>query len=205
MDIPMRTADQSFNLYKLIAMPTRVHGDTFIKYDPEHLYFGLSVSQRDYVLLNAEDLQQCTLGNIRICRIRVPLFDAQTPSCESSLYFQNHKGAPLCKRSLLPSYEQPTFQRHEITWVYQSPTRQQVTFRCPQGTGRTTHIRSLHGGGLIHNATTCAVATQQIRTLPELRQTDYIHLDTPTWHLPKLTPMMSLPETSQRKTYQPQS
>jgi hypothetical protein len=193
----MRTADQSFNLYKLIAMPTRINGDTFIKYDPEHLYFGLSVSQRDYVLLNAEDLQQCTTGSLWVCRISVPLFDAQAPSCESSLYFQNNKGTPLCKRSLLPSYEQPTLQSHGISWVYQFLTSQQITFRCPQGAGWTTRIRTLHGGGLIHNATTCAVATEQIRTLPELRQNDYIHLDTPAWHMPELTPMMSLHKTPQ--------
>jgi hypothetical protein len=54
MDIPMRTADQSFNLYKLIAMPAQLDGDTFIKYDPEHLYFRLSVSQRDCVAKGRE-------------------------------------------------------------------------------------------------------------------------------------------------------
>jgi hypothetical protein len=150
-------------------MPTRIDGNTFIKYDPEHLYFGLLVSKRDYVLLKAEDLQPCTQGNTRICRMSVPLFDTQTLNCESSLYFQNNEGTPLCKRSLLQSYEQPTLQRHGITWVYQFPTRQQVTFRCPQGSGWTTHIRMLHGGGLIHGANTCAVATDRVRTLPELR------------------------------------
>ena len=42
INIPLRTADQNFNLHKLIAMPTWINGDKFVKYHPEYSYFGLS-------------------------------------------------------------------------------------------------------------------------------------------------------------------
>ena len=106
---------------------------------------------------------------------------------------------PLCKRSLLLNYKTPTLQKHGATWVYHLQTRQEVTFRCPHGTSWATYSRTLLGGGLIHNATTCAVATEQIRTLPELRQTDYVHLDTPTCHVADLTPSLKLHEAPQIK------
>ena len=41
MNKPLRTADQIFNLHKLIAMSTWINGDKFVKYHPEY-YFGLS-------------------------------------------------------------------------------------------------------------------------------------------------------------------
>ena len=31
MNFPLRTADQNFELYKLIAMPTWLNGDKFVK------------------------------------------------------------------------------------------------------------------------------------------------------------------------------
>ena len=199
MNIPLRTAEQNFDLYKLIAMPTLINGDKFVKYFPEYSYFGLSISRRDYVLLKNDDLRQCNSGSLRVCRLNVPLFDAQTLSCESSLYFQNEGETPLCKRSILLNYKTPTLQKHGATWVYNLPTRQEVTFRCHHGTSWVTHRRALLGGGLIHNATTCAVATEQVRTLPELRRTNYIYLDTPTWHVPELTAEPTHQESLQRK------
>jgi len=106
---------------------------------------------------------------------------------------------PLCKRSLLLNYKTPTLQKYGATWVYHLPTRHEVTFSCPHGTSRVTHRRNLLGGGLIHKATTCAVATEQVRTLPELRRTDYVYLDTPNWHVLDITAELTPHELPQMK------
>jgi hypothetical protein len=59
MSLLLETANQQFTLYKLVVMPSRISKDKFMKYHTEFSYFGLSLSQGDYFLLNAEYLQQC--------------------------------------------------------------------------------------------------------------------------------------------------
>ena len=44
------------------------------------------------------------------------------------------------------------------------------------------------GSGLIHNASTCHVAAQELRTLPVLSKTAELHLDTPQLFLPDRIP-----------------
>ena len=50
-------------MYKLIVMPKRVSEEQFINDLLEIFYFGVSVSQRDHILLTAADLMQCTTGS----------------------------------------------------------------------------------------------------------------------------------------------
>ena len=88
MRIPFRTANQNFTLHKLIVLPTRKSKDKFIKFYPDFSYFGLSFSQRDYILLKATDLQQCTRGSLVVCPANVALYDAQSLICEGRLFFQ---------------------------------------------------------------------------------------------------------------------
>jgi hypothetical protein len=70
--------------------------------------------------------------------------------------------------------------------VYRFPSKQQVTESCPHGTDWETHEKVLFWSGFIHNATSCSITTKEIRTLPELRRTDYTRLDTPAWYAPDL-------------------
>jgi len=67
-------------------MPKRVSEDKFIKYLPEFSYFGLSVSRRDYILLTAADLMQCTAGRITVCPSNTALYDVQSLTCEAELF-----------------------------------------------------------------------------------------------------------------------
>ena len=113
MNIPLRTAEQNFDLYKLIAMPTLINGDKFVKHFPEYSYFVLSISRRDYILLTNDDLRQCNSGSLRVCRLNVPLFDAQTLSCESSLYFQNEGETP-CARDVSLIIKPPHYKSTEL-------------------------------------------------------------------------------------------
>lgn len=149
MNIPLSTADQHFTLHKLIVLPTWINKDKFVKYLPEFSYFGPSLSRRNYVLLNAADLQQCTSGSLVVCQANVPLFNSQTLSFKASLFFQTEGENTLCKRSFLLSYKTPTLQKHGATWIYHFPIKQQVTVCCPHVTRWVTYGQMLLGGGLI--------------------------------------------------------
>jgi hypothetical protein len=67
LEIPPKTESQRFTQFRMIALPTRVLNDTFAVYQLEYNYFGLSYSQRDYVLMTAADVQKCHAGSITIC------------------------------------------------------------------------------------------------------------------------------------------
>jgi len=199
MTIPMKTTEQLFSLYELVALPEIITEGKFVKYFPEYPFFGLSLSRRDYVLLSAADLQKCSKGSPKVCPANVPLYDAKTPSCEVSMFFQTPGDGNRCKRTLLLNYSTPTLRKHDTVWVYHFPRKQQATIRCPHGTIWVTHEKILFGSGLIRNATSCLVYTPEVRTLPELRRTNYVHLDTPAWYAPDPMPGL-VPEKSSQLT-----
>jgi len=87
LGISLKSANQHFTLYKLIVMPQRVSKDKFIKYLLEFSYFGLSVSQRESILLASAVLTQCTRGRITVCPVNTALYDIQSLTCEAKLFF----------------------------------------------------------------------------------------------------------------------
>jgi len=73
MRVPLKTAAQSFSLFKIVVFPMRLSPDSFLKYQLEYHYFGLAVDQRDFTLLTEADLQRCTTSSVTICPADVPL------------------------------------------------------------------------------------------------------------------------------------
>ena len=116
MNIPIRTTEQLFSLYELVALPEIIAEGKFVKYLLEYPFFDLSLSRRDYVLLLAADVQQCSKGSPKVCPANMPLYDAKTPSCEASLFSQTPGDGNRCK-SLLLNYTTPTLRKHDTVWV----------------------------------------------------------------------------------------
>jgi len=184
MSIPLKTADQHFTLYKIVPLPSRIAEEKFVKHSLEYSYFALANSQHDYLLLTEADLSQCSMGSINICSNNVALYDVQVVTCVSSLYFQDPNSYSLCRRSLLLQYKIPTLQRHKNVWIYQFPEPRQVNIRCRKDREWTTHTVLLSDAGFIYNASSCAIATYGIRTLPELHRATKAKVDIPLLHLP---------------------
>ena len=159
MSVPLITAEQRFSIYKVIVWPTRISKDKFIRYKLDFAYFGLAFSQRDYILLKAEDMQRCTTGSIQICPAKIALFDYQVLTCMASLYFQTFGDSNLCRRDVLLHYDTPTLERHGSTRFFHFPKERQVIIRCPNGTNWTTYHEILHDGGFIRDAETCSIAS----------------------------------------------
>jgi len=89
--------------------------------------------------------------------------------------------------------EHPTMHRHGTMWLYQFPERP-VTIRCPSGFVWITSNKVLFDTGVIHNATACIIAANEIGTLAELHGTSQLRTDVPTLYLPDLSSMFSSPE-----------
>ena len=162
----------------------RLSHDSFLKYQLEYSYFGLAVDQRDFTLLTEADLQRCTTSSVTICPAEVPLYNSQLLTCEGSLFLQNENSYRLCRKNVLCSHRSPTLLHHGSKWAYHFPDPRQVNIRCPQDHGWSSRTVSLVGSGLIHNASACHIATQELRTLPVLSKTAELPLDTPQRVLP---------------------
>jgi len=111
-------------------------------------------------------------------------------TCEGSLSFQNSNSYKLCRKNLRLHYQTPTLLHHVSKWAYHFPEPRQVTIRCPQENGWTSHIVSLGGSGLIHSASTCHIASQEIRTLPVLSKSMELPLDAPHLYFPTKFPQL---------------
>jgi len=191
LEVPLKTESQRFALFRIGALPARVLNDTFALYQLEYNYFGLSHSQRDYILMTATDVQKCDAESIAICPADRALYDIRSITCESKLYFQTITKDGPCKRSLMLHYETPTLLRHGEVWIYHFPSKRQVTIRCPRDNVWVTHTRTLSGAALIHNATRCSITSGEIRTLPELRGVAHANLDATSVYVPDNFPILS--------------
>jgi len=189
LEVPLKTESQSFTLFRIIVLPTPVLNDTFALYELEY-YFGLSHSQRDYILMTAADVQKCNAGSITICLADRALYDTRSVTCESRLYFQTPSKDGLCKRSLMVHYREPTLLRHGEVWVFHLANQRQENIRCPRNMG-VTRTRSLSGPGLIHNATRCSITTGEIRTLPELHGVAHANLVALPAYVPDSSPILA--------------
>ena len=111
-------------------MPTPVFNDTFAKFELEYEYFGLSRSQRDYVLMTSADLQKCNAGRITICPADRALYDTRSMTCESRLFpdarqrrtLQEEPDGPLhetylvaSRRSMGLPLPEPTPGAHQVS------------------------------------------------------------------------------------------
>ena len=55
VNVPLKTANSQFTLYKVVALPTRVPKTNFVKYTIDYSYFGLESSRHGYILLKETD------------------------------------------------------------------------------------------------------------------------------------------------------
>ena len=98
--IPLKTANQHFNLYKIIVLPFRMFGNNFVKYSVEYQYFGIDNSHRNDILITEAHRNRCTTNSITLCPADVPIYSQQVETCESSLYYQLSTINKLCRRNL---------------------------------------------------------------------------------------------------------
>jgi hypothetical protein len=101
-----------------------------------------------------------------------------------------------CKNALR-HYQTPTLLHHGSKWAYHFQDPRQVNIRCLQDHGSSSRPVSLVGSGLIHYASACHVASQELRTLPVLSKTAELPLDAPQLFLPDKIPPVESRELAQ--------
>jgi hypothetical protein len=188
LEIPLNSANQIFNLYRIVTLPIKVFEDTFAVYSLEYQYIGWTYDQRDYARMTESDLQACKIGSITVCPANNAILDAQTVTCEAQLFLQRATKERACRRKLLVHYDTPTLVRHGSKWVYHFPTPSRMTSRCPQDSAWNIGSYTLEGAGLVENATECKLTTEGLQTIPELQGAARY-----TVEMPLVLPPMDIP------------
>jgi len=89
LNVPLKSANRYFTLFKVISLPTRASFDKFVQYSVDYSYLGIQNSQRAYLMLTEADYSRCKKASITICPANMPVLNTQTVTCLSSLFFQS--------------------------------------------------------------------------------------------------------------------
>ena len=186
VNVPVKTANSQFKLYKVVALPTRVSKTNSVKYCIDCFYFGLENSRNDYVLFKGTNLLNCVTGEITVCPANTAVYSAITLKCLPSIFFRTSTYNSLCRRQLLVNLRTPTLQKHKSLRLYYFPEQRQVTLRCLKDNAWTTRteIHVLSEAGLILNASSCSITTEEFRTFPKLHGSMQTTLDRPNFYIP---------------------
>lgn len=141
LNVPLKTANRNFVLYKLIAFPMPVLNNTFVQYKPNYLYFGFNEIQHSHALFTEAEINRCVGGSVAMCPADKAIYTTKVVTCESSLFFQTLDSHKLCQRQIFQHHKEPVWTRHD--WIYNIPEPQQVTFRCLENRTWTSHSREL--------------------------------------------------------------
>ena len=167
MDVPLKTANRHFVLYRIFTLPTRVANGTFIQYLPEFLYIGINDIQHNYVLYTEAELNHCTKGIITVCPADKAIYSTCVVTCASSLFFQLPDSHISCPRKVLLNPQTPLLHHYESIWIYHLPEVQHVTLCCWNNPWTST-TTTLEVNGIILNASRCLLTANKFQMLPEL-------------------------------------
>jgi len=193
---PLKSADHSFTLYKIITLPERISSDKFVQYAVDYPYLAVQVSQPGYIPFTERDYSRCVSSSNTACPLDSAIFNKQSLTCAASLFFQSPNRQHLCKRNLLLNHRQSTMIQHRNVWIYYFPTPRQLTVRCPGNEASPPGTQVLVDAGLLINASACHVSTEDWRIYPTLRGTMQTERDTPHIFTPDKVPIIS-PHESQ--------
>jgi len=81
LNVPLKTVDRHFVLYKILAFPTRISSDVFVQYLPEFLFFGIDTVQHNYILFAEAELSHCTQSSTTVCPANAAVYSTQMKTC----------------------------------------------------------------------------------------------------------------------------
>ena len=132
LNIPLKTVNRHFVLYKVIVLPRGLSGNKFVTYSIEHSYLGIDDKWHNFILFTQVDLSHCIVNPITTCPVNTAVYTAQKMACLYSIYVQeNHN---ICSRKLLLHYKTPTLLRHGNTRAFHFSEPHQVSLRCLNNT-----------------------------------------------------------------------
>jgi len=100
VNVPLKTTDQYFTLYKIIVLPSRISGYNFVR------YCWLLLRWTKHQLSRHLDYRGIfeTMYN-RTCPADIVIYNTHIKSCEFILLFQANVSNTMCRRDILYNFE----------------------------------------------------------------------------------------------------
>jgi hypothetical protein len=76
LEVPLKTTNQIFNLYRIFTLPTKVFNHTFARYELDFDYFGLTYNQRPgyWGFFPGHQTVPCALGSTQPLKMSTRIF-----------------------------------------------------------------------------------------------------------------------------------
>jgi hypothetical protein len=206
VSIPLKTTNSYFDLYRTVILSQPIASNKHVRYSYlyiDYTYFAIQHSKHDYLLFTETDYNRCYRGSVTICQSNVPVFSAQTKTCEMSLYFQTSAIYHLCRRQLIYNPQAPIFQKFWTVWAYYFSTPHSVTLQCRNISGQTSYNKLLFGAGLLHNTADCYISSEEIHVFTELHGRTQVKLEPSRLYLPARMPVVTKAEIQKPEEIMP--
>lgn len=209
IEIPLQSVKSQFELFVVKPLP---YYDNilarFIAVHSETVYFVISKNRLNYVLLNYEQVNQCTKTPYGICPLSVPLIPAsKISSCAFAMFTgddeQSHR---LCKREVVANFNKPILYAgtNGDLWVYSMPKPIRLPLLCfaSRNDLKDTRLQTyvLTGTGILQNTRNCYVYSKHFTLLPHSKGTTVTSTQTSHVVIPSIQNIFTI---SERRTFQP--
>jgi hypothetical protein len=171
VEIPLRSYDRLFQLYKVIPMPYFIRGTTLAAYVlSKQNYLAITSNLRQYFTITKDELQSCQSAVHDICQPMFPIYKAGEPNCLFALFTGNDVMASETCDIRLTLYASSSFYRPKGSnvWFYSVREDMKTVTRCP-GKRPEENLNSvilLHGTGYVEIPRHCYLTGNNFELYP---------------------------------------
>jgi len=194
LNVPLKTVNRQYELYKMIALPTRILNKTYAQFEIGNDYFGISLLQDTYLTLSEVDILKCRGEDIKICPANQAVYSREFNSCALSLYLQSVQARELCKRTVITRPAPPKLERHGSIVLYYVTEPQRLHLQCQHNRSWETYNMTLEGAGFLTNARSCYLTLQGLQLYPALTGETEFSAQVPVLFTPTVLEVVSAPE-----------
>jgi hypothetical protein len=90
LNVPLKDVSRQYELYRVVALPTRIANNTYVQFETGSDYFGINLLQRSYLTLTELEVVKCRGKNVMICPANQAVYCTEVNSCALSLFQQSH-------------------------------------------------------------------------------------------------------------------
>jgi hypothetical protein len=131
LSIPIKDVYRRYELYYVYNFYSEIPNGTFVKYNIEKEYLAVHALQHTYLTLSSSELSQCSVKDLKICAVNLPVYSTDVKTCAVSLYLVSGSTSRLQEDSV-HRCPPPTLRRHGPAVIYHFVKPQQVHIRCRQ-------------------------------------------------------------------------
>ncbi|XP_072152494.1 uncharacterized protein [Bemisia tabaci] len=167
LNIPLKTENRVFDLYKLAPLPHNVKNVSVSIYiDPPHPYVAISKNKETYLPLDEEEINKCHNKAIMICPANIPIRSFKPKTCIFSL-IRNMSSDIInyCDRIVTTRNRAPLFYKPQLDniWIYSVANPVTAILQCPEDGEKVGKQVELVGNNYTNIPPKCSLSADTFR------------------------------------------